>query len=100
GHHSVATFLAGHFERVQAWRLPDGEYEVFHQVVVLAHRRRTPMPAPDLAAQLRRFGREEDVLPSLEEASARYVVPAAATVARFFFRKIHLSGEEVCELAA
>jgi hypothetical protein len=35
----IARYLAGHYEAITVWRFPDGEYQHFKQILLLAQRR-------------------------------------------------------------
>lgn len=85
----VARFLAAHLDEVQAFRLPDGEYEQFEQVVVAGRRR--PIAADKTVAEtLQMVGaKKEDEegntldewqmeMPVLSEFCMTLYVPAAA----------------------
>ena len=63
----VARLLAGHYEAITVYRFPDGLYEKFKQVVVLAYKRRLYQPPTDKEAlSLQSLATEE--LESIETA--------------------------------
>jgi hypothetical protein len=95
----VARFLAGHFGEISIWRLPDGEFDRYKQIVVLG--RRKPRTLADDAAEalLLAFGSQQ-LPPSLDEAGCIYQVPESPAVDRFFFHKSILSHDEALDAVA
>ena len=74
----VARFLAGHFGDLTAWRLPDGEYDQYKQIVVLG--RRKPRTLADDATEAMLLAYDSQQLPPpLDEASCTYQVPEGPT---------------------
>ena len=61
GYRDVARLLAGHFDDVVVRRFPDGEYERFKQVVVLARRKPYATPTAESIATFREL-RDADLL--------------------------------------
>ena len=53
GYRDVARLLSGHFENISVRRFPDGEYERFKQVVVLARRKPYSTPTEESLDVLR-----------------------------------------------
>ena len=103
GDQKVMRLLSAHCEKLNVWRLPEGEYKRFRQVVCLGVRRAKPMVDEETAARLHRYAGEE-MPPPLDEAAAAaaagdYHLPPV-TVERFLFRKSHLTPEEAAELCA
>lgn len=96
GDQKAMRLLAAHCEKLNVWRLPDGEYERFRQVVCLGVRRAKPIVDGETAARLHRYGGEE-LPPPLDEAEEVYHLPSVQ-VDRFLFRKSHLTPEEAAEL--
>ncbi|RAQ95939.1 DUF6094 domain-containing protein [Thermogemmatispora tikiterensis] len=69
----VAGYLATQYDQLVCFRFPAPEYEQFKQVVLLARRRRTPLPVGAVAGeleQLRDWARAGKDIPVLPEASA------------------------------
>jgi hypothetical protein len=69
----VAGYLATQYDQLVCFRFPDPEYEQFKQVVLLARRRRAPLPAGAVAAalaQLRDWSQAAEALPALPDVSA------------------------------
>ncbi|HEX9114437.1 MAG TPA: DUF6094 domain-containing protein, partial [Anaerolineae bacterium] len=100
GRPEVARFLAGHFADTTVWRLPDGEYEQYKQVVVFGYRRARAEPDAYTEDHLRGIGESTGELPSLREADRTYRVSSGQKLDRFFFQKISLSAGEASRLAA
>ena len=92
---NVTRFLAGHFEQLGLYRLPDGEVERFNQVALLGVRKVKPMQ--DDSAQARLMAETLSTnLPSLAQATTVYPVPPTIIPDdRFFLRKVTLSPAEV-----
>jgi hypothetical protein len=69
----VAGYLAAQYDQLTCFRFPDPEYEQFKQVVLLARRRRAPLPAGALAGELKQlsnWARAGKDMPVLPDASA------------------------------
>lgn len=96
GDQKAMRLLSAHCEKLTVWRLPEGEYERFRQVVCLGVRRAKPVPDSETAARLHAYAGEE-MPPPLDEAEEVYHLPSVA-VERFLFRKSHLTPEEAAEL--
>lgn len=90
--------LSAHCEQLTLWRLPDGEYATFQQVVCLGVQRARPCPDDSTAAWLHAYATEQ-LPPPLDEAAVEYHLSPVA-VERFLFRKSHLSPEEAADLCA
>jgi hypothetical protein len=95
----VARFLAGHFSDLSAWRLPDGEYDQYKQIVVLG--RRKPRTLPDDAAEtvLTDIGHGQ-LPPPLDERASTCQVPDSPHLDRFFFHKTVLTHDEALQTVA
>nr|BBH92270.1 hypothetical protein KTA_04690 [Thermogemmatispora argillosa] len=71
----VAGYLAAQYDQLTCLRFPDPEYEQFKQVVLLARRRRAPLPARALAGELKqlsdwaRAGKDMPVLPDASDSA-------------------------------
>jgi len=98
GDGKAMRLLSAHCEKLTVWRLPDGEYERFQQVVCVGVRRAKPVPDSETAAWLHAYAGDE-LPPPLDEAKEVYHLPSVA-VERFLFRKSHLTPEEAAELCA
>jgi SAM-dependent methyltransferase len=96
----VSRFLAGHFTDHSVWRLPDGEYEQYKQIVMFGYRRVRAEADALTEDHLRGIGEGTGELPSLSEADCTYRLPPGQKTDRFFFQKISLSPEEASRLAA
>lgn len=85
GYRDVARLLAGHFEHLVVRRFPDGEFDRFKQVVVLAQRRHYVTPT---AADLDAIHSLRDAdLPALGAPTAPWpvVLPPAPAAAKFAY---------------
>ena len=97
GYRDVARLLSGHFENISVRRFPDGEYERFKQVVVLARRKPYSTPTDENIAVLRAL-RDAD-LPPLGAPPERWLreLPAAPLKAKCV--RVDLSDREQVALA-
>ena len=73
----IARYLAGHYDEMRIWRFPDGEYERFKQITLIARRReKYETPAKEQVEMIR--GLAVATLPPLDLAPAPvYTVPPA-----------------------
>ena len=62
-----AIYLAEHFMELQAWRLPEPEFDAFGQVLVVARRSRCALKNDFLVARLRGWAKDPTSLPVLPE---------------------------------
>ena len=92
GYRDVARLLAGHFEDLVVRRFPDGEYERFKQVVVLARRKPYATPTQDALTAI--LALRDPALAPLEDAVAPWplAVPAAPVRAKCY--RVDLSERE------
>jgi hypothetical protein len=83
----VARHLLGWYEDVLVYRFPDGEYEAFKQVVVLACKRRAKYQAPtkDAINAIVALADEEMDIPVLPEGQGQYEIPAVSGTYTFKF---------------
>ena len=98
GQVQVARFLSSNFAEIDVYRLPDGEYEQFGQVVLFGRCRPKPMRDASVQAQLIGYGEGTEPLPVLA-AGCTQIAVAATTIDddRFFIRKKSLSADEVIQ---
>lgn len=83
----VARHLLGWYEDVLVYRFPDGEYEAFKQVVVLACKRRAKYQTPtkDAINAIVALADEEMDIPVLPEGQGQYKIPAVNGTYTFKF---------------
>ena len=62
-----ADFLAGHYQDLRCWRLPEGDFQVYSQVLVQGRRARRPRLSEHTAARIRAWVRQPERLPVLPE---------------------------------
>jgi hypothetical protein len=62
-----AAFLSEHYLDLRAWRLPDADYDAFHQVLLVGRRARRPLVGNAFAETIRRWSEEPFSLPVLPE---------------------------------
>jgi len=75
-----ANFLARHFLDIRAWRLPDPEFQVFRQVLLVGRRAAKPLASPSFAQTIRGWSHDVDSLPVLpERCPDPYLVDCEAT---------------------
>ncbi len=76
----VARHLLGWYEDVLIYRFPDGEYEAFKQVVVLACKRRGKYqpPTKDAINVIVAMANESTDIPVLPEGQGQYEIPAVS----------------------
>ncbi|HMA36872.1 MAG TPA: DUF6094 domain-containing protein, partial [Chloroflexia bacterium] len=70
---NCAAYLAAEYDEIVAYRFPDGFYEDFKQVVVVARRRETPLPfggGAAAVARLNAWAAAPATLPALPEPGA------------------------------
>jgi hypothetical protein len=92
GYEAAARLLAGHFDNLVIRRFPDGEYERFHQVVVLGTRKTWERPTGEQVTAIRSLT-DADLLPLGEpESPWPLTIPAAPAKARF--RRVDVSDRE------
>jgi 16S rRNA G966 N2-methylase RsmD len=92
---NVAKFLAGYFEGVRVYKLPEGEFDRFGQIVVFAYRKANATNDEAEVSRLQKMAETGDV-PLLDLSGERVVVPSATLAdGKFFIRKISLSPDEV-----
>ncbi len=86
-HERVARHLLGWYEDVHIYRFPNGEYEAFKQVVVLACKRRAKYQAPtrDAINVIVALADEEMEIPVLPEGQGQYEIPAVSGTYTFKF---------------
>lgn len=97
GYRDTARLLAGHFDDLTVMRFPDGEYERFKQVIVLARRKPYATPTNDAVAALRAW-RDAD-LPALGAPAAPWPLPVPAAPRKAQFARINRTDREVVALA-
>ncbi len=73
----IARHLLGWYEEVQVFRFPDGEYERFKQVVILACKRRAKYATPTKEAldAIVRLADDSTEIPVLPDGDGRYIIP-------------------------
>lgn len=87
---NVTKFLTTYYEQVRAYRLPEGEYEVFKQVVLLGVRKQTVFVEEERALRLCTAAAGQ--LPALDQAHATYnVPPVELPETKLIFRRTELS---------
>ncbi len=76
----IARHLLGWYEEVLIYRFPDGEYERFKQVVILACKRRAKyaMPTKEATEAIVCLADENAEIPVLPEGDGRYLIPAVS----------------------
>ncbi len=83
----MARLLAGHFTDIVIRRFPDGDYEIFKQVVVFARRRRYQTPTTERVAEIRQWADAElsplGALPD-DPQWPQMLPPAKASSVRFY----------------
>jgi len=95
GQPNVARFLAGYFEHLAVYALPDEEYAQFGQIVLFGYRKAQAFQDDDMMVRLINLAQTGDI-PSLEGSDTLYPVPTATLPeAKFFLRKTALTPEEV-----
>lgn len=95
GQPNVARFLAGYFERIAVYALPEPEYEQFGQIVLFAYRKDKAFQDDATMEQLQQLA-ITGAVPTLEQCRTVFAVPAATLPAsKFFLRKTTLTPEEV-----
>lgn len=85
-----ARHVLGWYEQVLVTRFPDGEYERFKQVVVLAVKKRTQyLPAgKDAIEAICNLARQETDILTLTSGNGDFVIPAAPEKVRFTYTPI------------
>lgn len=83
----MARHLLGWYEDVHVFRFPDGEYEAYKQVVVLACKRRAKYQTPtkDAIGSIVLLSDENVDIPILPEGDGQYVIPAVSGSYTFKF---------------
>lgn len=95
GQPNVARFLAGYFEQIAIYALPEDEYEQFGQIVLFAYRKDKAFQDDATMERLMHFAQTGEI-PALEQSTQVYTVPAVTLpMAKFFLRKTTLTPEEV-----
>lgn len=76
-----AETLGKHFDEVQAYRFPAGDFEVFKQVVVVARRRPESLSKPDtrIVAAVTKWSIDPSRLPVLGKTSGGLLAPGASS---------------------
>jgi hypothetical protein len=77
----IARYLRGHFDDLQCFRFPDGEYEAFKQVVIFGKKRAQPRHASAEEVDEIKAWAETQLLPltTRPEPASPYIVPSAPT---------------------
>ena len=97
---TVGKRLAGYYSDLACRRLPDGEYEMFKQVVIFGRRRRKFAHDAELEATIRQWAQAGPALPTLEMDVQPYLIPAGDRKKAVKFMRNTLRNEELVELAA
>jgi superfamily II DNA or RNA helicase len=97
----VARLLAGHFEAITVYRFPDGLYEKYKQVVVLAYKRKHYQPPTDkevFSLQSLATTELEPIRPAIEPIYELQPAPTrAANGKTIVFKRTDWEPEEVVE---
>lgn len=97
GYRDTSRLLAGHFDTITALRFPDGEYERFRQVVVLARRKPYATPTNEAVDEIRAL-RDTD-LPALSAPMAPWPLAVPAAPSKATFAHLNRSDKEQAALA-
>ncbi len=101
GQVQIARFLSSNFAEIEVYRLPDGEYEQFGQVVLFGRCRPKPMRDASMQARLVAYGEGTEPLPVLAAGCTQITLsPTPIDEDRFFIRKKSLSPDEVIQTVA
>ena len=98
GYAGAARLLAGHFDHLAIRRFPDGEYERFNQVVVLARRKPWEAPTAEQTAAVRALT-DSDIPPLDEPVTPWPLVIPAIPGKKARFRRVDVSDREKVALA-
>jgi len=97
----VARLLAGHYEAISVYRFPDGLYEKFKQVVVLAYKRKVYQAPTDkevLSLQMLANTELEPILPATEPVYTLLSAPTRGASGKpIVFKRTDWEPEEVVE---
>lgn len=92
----VAPLLAYHFEQVQVFRFPAGEYERFKQVAIFATKKAKPFRDEAALASLKAIARGTSVPPELPAAlPAPLPVPAGKPASSLLFQSLHVEPDDL-----
>ena len=93
---NVAKFLAGYFEKISIYKLPEGEYERFGQAVVFAYRKQSAFADDNEAERIMALSSAEGEVPSLDTCDQTFPIPQCTLPQnKFFIRKTTLTHDEV-----
>ena len=92
---AIAKILAFRFTDVRVFRFPEKEYESFKQLVLFGTLKKRPESDDELAQSLTDIGHRKYIIPFLDKAECKYLIPQSPSVKNFLFRTTRIDTEEL-----